>query len=77
MGNVLKDQGKLNEAIEAYKKALASILIMLKHIITWAMTFLEKRQTDEAIEAYRKAVSIKPDMLKPITTWVILLLKIR
>jgi tetratricopeptide (TPR) repeat protein len=37
MGNALKDQGKLEEAIEAYNKALPSSLIMLKPITTWAM----------------------------------------
>jgi hypothetical protein len=37
MGIALKDQGKLEEAIEAYNKASPSSLIMLRPIITWAI----------------------------------------
>jgi hypothetical protein len=38
MGNALQDQGKLEEAIEAYQEGTLTLsLIMLKLIITWAM----------------------------------------
>ena len=37
MGDTLKDQGKLEEAIEAYNKALAIKPITLKPTTTWAM----------------------------------------
>ena len=37
MGNALKEQGKLEEAIEAYKKQSLSSLIMLRPITTWVM----------------------------------------
>ena len=37
MGNALQEQGKLEEAIAAYKKALSLSLIMLMPTTTWAM----------------------------------------
>ena len=58
MGNALQDQGKLDEAIEAFNKAPPSSLIILEPITTWAM--LSKGKLDEAIEA-NKALSAKPD----------------
>ena len=35
MGNILKDQGKITEALEAFKKRSLSNLIMLRPTITW------------------------------------------
>ena len=37
MGAALQDQGNLEEAIDAYQKAILSSLIMLKPTTTWAM----------------------------------------
>jgi tetratricopeptide (TPR) repeat protein len=37
MGNALKEQGKLEEAIEAYNKALAIKPDYAEPITTWAM----------------------------------------
>ena len=42
MGNALKDQGKLEEAIEAYKKLSQLSLIMLKPIATWVLLYKSK-----------------------------------
>ena len=39
MGNALQEQGKLEEAVEAYKKLSPSSLIMLKPITTWALLY--------------------------------------
>ena len=61
MGNVLQDQGKLDEAIEAYNKAIS-----LKPDYAYAYYNLgnvlkDQGKLDEAIEAYNKAISLKPD----------------
>ena len=37
MGNALKAQGKLDEAIDAYKNSIYLSLIMLLLIITWQL----------------------------------------
>ena len=42
MGNALKGQGKLEEAIDAYKKPWQSTLIMRKRIIIWVLLFKNK-----------------------------------
>ena len=61
MGNALKDQGKLDEAIKAYNKALS-----IKHDYADAYnnmgnTLKEQGKLEESIDAYNKALSIKPD----------------
>ena len=61
MGNVLKDQGKLEEAIESYNKALslkpdyAEVYNNMGNILT------DQGKLEEAIETYKKALSLKPD----------------
>ena len=62
MGNALKDQGKLDEAIEAYNKAISiQSLIMLKPTYNMGVTFKDQGKLEEAIEAYNKAIAAKPD----------------
>ena len=61
MGNVLKDQGKLKEAIKAYKKALAIKPDYAEAHNNMGNAFKEQSNLEEAIEAYNKALAIKPD----------------
>ena len=61
MGNVLKDQCKLDEAIDAYSKAIS---VSPNNAVAYnnmgnALQDLDK--IDGALEAYKKAISIKPD----------------
>jgi len=61
MGIVLKDQGKLEEAIEAYNEALAIKPNYADACYNMGVTLEEQGKLEEAIEAYNKALSLKPD----------------
>ena len=52
--------GKLDEAIEAYKKLLSIKPDYAEAYYNMGNTLKEK-ETEEAIEAYNKALAIKPD----------------
>ena len=54
MGNALKDQGKLEEAIEAYNKALAIKPDYAEAYNNMGLTLLDQGKLKEAIEAYTK-----------------------
>ena len=61
MGIALKEQGKLEEAIEAYNKALAIKPDYAEAYNNMGNTLQEQGKLEEAIEAYNKALAIKPD----------------
>ena len=61
MGIALKDQGKLDEAIEAYKKAISIKPDYAEAYNNMGNALQDKGTRDEAIEAYKKAISITPD----------------
>ena len=61
MGNALQEQGKLEEAIEAYNKALAIKPDYAEAYYNMGITLQEQGKLEEAIEAYNKALAIKPD----------------
>jgi 2-polyprenyl-3-methyl-5-hydroxy-6-metoxy-1,4-benzoquinol methylase/TolA-binding protein len=61
MGNALKEQGKLEETIEAYNKALAIKPDYADAYYNMGNTLKEQGKMEEAIEAYNKAISLKPD----------------
>ena len=54
-------QGKLEEAIEAYKKAISLKPDFTEAYNNMGVTFLNQAKLKEAIEVYNKALSIKPD----------------
>ena len=70
MGNVLKGQGKLEKAIEAYNKALSLKPDYAKAYNNMGVVLKDQGKLEEAIEAYKKALLLKPDYAIPITTWV-------
>ena len=73
MGNALKEQGKLEEAIESYNKALSLKPDSAEAYNNMGVTLKEQGKLEEAIEAYNKALAIKPrSMLRPTTTWAML-----
>ena len=61
MGNALQDQGKLDEAIAAYNKALSIKPDYAKAYNNMGLALQDQGKLDEAIAAYNKALSIKPD----------------
>ena len=61
MGATLKDQGKLDEAIQAYNKAISIKPDYAEANYNVGVTLKEQGKLDEAIQAYIKAISIKPD----------------
>ena len=61
MGNVLKDQVKLDEAIEAYNKAISLKPDYAQAHSNMGVTLQEQGRVEEAIEACNKAISLEPD----------------
>ena len=61
MGNTLKLLGKLDDALEAYKKAISIKPDYALAYCNMGTTLKDKDKRDEAIGAYNKAISIKPD----------------
>ena len=61
MGIALADQGKLEEAIEAYNKALAIKPDYIEAYNNIGVAFKDQGKLEEAIEAYNKTLAIKPD----------------
>ena len=61
MGIALKDQGKLNEAIECYNKALSIMPDYAEAFNNIGNALKDQGKLNEAIEAYIKAISLKPD----------------
>ena len=58
--------GKLDEAIEAYKKLLSIKPDYAEAYYNMGNTLKEKEKLEEAIEAYNKALAIKPDYAEAI-----------
>ena len=61
MGNALKEQGKLEEAIEAYNKAIARKPDNADAFNALGIALQKQNKLKEAIEAYQKALAMKPD----------------
>jgi Tfp pilus assembly protein PilF len=61
MGNAYKGQGKLEEAVEVYSKALNINPDYAEAFYNIGNTLQEQGKFDEAITSYNKALAIKPD----------------
>jgi cytochrome c-type biogenesis protein CcmH/NrfG len=61
MGVTLQDQGKLEEAIEAYNKAIIIKPDNAEAYYNMGIVLKDQGKLEEAIEAYNKALAIKPD----------------
>ena len=61
MGNTLKEQSKLKEAIVAYNKALAVKPDYAEAYNNMGIALQDQGKLEEAIVAYNKALAVKPD----------------
>src|SRR5215475_9946062 len=62
LGNALMGQGKLDEAIAAYRRAIGIKPDYAAAYTTLGIALAEQGRLDEAIAAYRRAIGIKPDL---------------
>ena len=61
MGLAFKEQGKLDEAIEAFNKTISLKPDDAEVYNNMGIALKHQGKLDEAIEAFKKAVSLKPD----------------
>ena len=61
LGNELRDQGKLDEAIAAYRQAIGLKPELAEAHSNLGIALEDQGKLDEAVAAYRQAISIKPD----------------
>ena len=68
LGNILKNQSKINEALLVYKKALEHLDNVLENNLNYSRVLLnigvilhEQNKLDDAAESYRKVISIEPE----------------
>ncbi len=61
LGNALTDQGKLDEAVAAYRKALELKPDYAEAHNNLGLALMNQGKLDEAVTAYRKALELEPD----------------
>jgi tetratricopeptide (TPR) repeat protein len=61
LGNVLKNQGRLDESLEMYRQALRIKPEYVAALENVGITLFLQRKHDEAMTYYRKAIQLKPD----------------
>jgi len=61
LGNSLKNQGKLNEAVSCYRKALKLNPKLSQAYISIGNIIQGQGKSDEAVSCYRKALELEPD----------------
>jgi tetratricopeptide (TPR) repeat protein/SAM-dependent methyltransferase len=63
LGNALRAQGRLDEAIASYRDALAGEPDFADAHVSLAATLHEQGKLAEAVASYRKALSLRPDLV--------------
>ena len=61
LGNALKDQGKLDEEVAAYREAIRIKPNFVEAHFNLGIALKDQDKLDEAVAAYRQAIRIKPD----------------
>jgi tetratricopeptide (TPR) repeat protein len=61
LGNVLKNQGRLDESLQMYRKALQINPEYVAALENVGITLFLQRKYDEAMTYYRNAITLKPD----------------
>ena len=62
LGNVLKERGKLQDAVIAYRRALALTPDHVDAYVNLGITLIALGRRVEALEAYRRALAIRPGL---------------
>ena len=65
MGVALANQGRVNEAIQAYQKAIQIRSNSLEAHYNLAITLLSQGKKDEAIDQFNLVLSIDPGNIRP------------
>ncbi len=68
-GNVLSDQGKMDEAIAKYQKAIELDPKGVFPYDNWGRALLLQGKLDEAIAKYQKAIELDPKFAHPYNNW--------
>ncbi len=61
LGNVLKERGRLDEAVACYRRAIDLKLDFPEAHNNLGTALQEQRELDEAVACYRRAIDLKPD----------------
>ncbi|MBP0021974.1 MAG: tetratricopeptide repeat protein, partial [Cyanobacteria bacterium SBLK] len=67
--NALKNQGKLEEAIEAYQQAIRLNPNYATAYNNWGAALFDQGKLEEAIEAYQQAISLNPNYATAYNNW--------
>ncbi len=70
-GYALKDQGKLDEAVACYRRALELNPDYAEAHNNLGIALKDQGKLDEAVACYRRALELKPDLPRPTTTWAL------
>ena len=69
MGNALQEQGKLEEAIKAYTKAISIAPDFAEAYFNIGITHNDQGKLDDAVLLFKKYCQSSLMMLRPTTTW--------
>ena len=65
----MKDQGKLDEAVACYRRALELKPDYAEAHNNLGNALKDQGKLDEAVACYRRALELKPDFAEATTTW--------
>ncbi|MBI4938222.1 MAG: tetratricopeptide repeat protein, partial [Nitrosomonadales bacterium] len=67
LGNVLQAQGKLDEAVESYRRALQSNPALADAHVNLGNALSEQGRLAEAVASYREALALKPNLTEALS----------
>jgi tetratricopeptide (TPR) repeat protein len=73
LGNIDTNEGKRDEAIQKYRKAIEADPKFAMAYISWGVVLDKQGKRQEAIEKYRKATELDPKYASPYINWGVVL----